>query len=168
MGDLPVKAYIGIGSNLGDKAANIKKGLDLLAGTPGVRLLRVAPYYRTAPVGYTDQDWFVNTAAEVATALPPEDLLAACLEVENRLGRVRTIRWGPRVIDLDLLLYGDRVINWPQLTVPHPRLHERAFVLVPLADLVPELTVPGRGRVDRLLAGLAPEQRETVRKIATA
>jgi len=161
----PVTAYIGLGSNLGDKRKNIRRALELLGGVPGVRVRRVAPLYRTAPVGYTEQDWFINTVAEVETSLPPEELLRVCLDIENRLGRVRIIRWGPRTVDLDLLLYGERAIDRPQLTVPHPRLHERAFVLVPLADLVPEMVVPGRGRVKGLLAGLPPEQRETVERM---
>ncbi|WP_035106731.1 2-amino-4-hydroxy-6-hydroxymethyldihydropteridine diphosphokinase [Desulfovirgula thermocuniculi] len=148
------RAYIGLGSNMGDKKAGILRALEELGKTPGVALLRVAPLYRTAPVGYTDQDWFVNTVAEIDTALSPRELLAACLEIERRLGRVRGVRWGPRVIDLDLLLYGDLVVDEPDLAVPHPRMHERAFVLVPLADLAPDLVVPGRGKVRDLLCGL--------------
>ncbi|MGB9803697.1 2-amino-4-hydroxy-6-hydroxymethyldihydropteridine diphosphokinase [Desulfofundulus sp.] len=149
-----VKAYIGLGSNMGDKKRNLRVALEMLQGVSGITLLRVAPFYRTDPVGYTDQDWFINTVAEVGTTLPPRELLATCLEVENCLGRVRSLRWGPRVIDLDLLLYDGRVIVEPDLQVPHPRMHERAFVLVPLADLVPDFVIPGRGRVRELLAGV--------------
>lgn len=152
-----IKAYISLGSNMGDKRANIEKALALLQKIRGIQLLRVAPLYRTAPVGYKNQDWFINTVAEIETTLSPRDLLAACLDIENRLGRVRTVRWGPRVIDLDLLLYGEKVIHEPDLTVPHPRMHERAFVMIPFADLASDLVVPGRGRVGELLAGLNRE-----------
>lgn len=148
------KAYIGLGSNMGDKRASILAALELLGKTPGIALLRTAPLYRTAPVGYTEQEWFVNTVAEIDTTLSPRELLAACLEIERRLGRVRSMRWGPRVIDLDLLLYGELVVDEPDLVVPHPRMHERAFVLVPLADLAPDLAVPGRGKVKDLLGSL--------------
>ena len=159
---MEVIAYTGLGSNMGDKRGNIKAALELLGRVPGVKLLRVAPFYRTAPVGYTEQDWFVNTVAEVETTLSPAELLAACLDIENRLGRVRDIRWGPRVIDLDLLLYNGQVIDEPDLVVPHPRMHERAFVLVPLADLAPELVIPGRGRVSELLAAVGREGVEEI------
>lgn len=153
-----VVAYLGLGSNLGDKIANIKKALAALDDAPGVRVLRVAPYYRTAPVGYTKQDFFVNTAASIETILPPLDLLALLLDVEKALGRVRGIRWGPRHIDIDLLLYGKEEINRPELVVPHPRMHERAFVMVPLADLAPGMEIPGRGKVAGLALTLADQQ----------
>ncbi|WP_027356279.1 2-amino-4-hydroxy-6-hydroxymethyldihydropteridine diphosphokinase [Desulfofundulus thermocisternus] len=161
---MEVVAYIGLGSNMGGKKANLKAALELLGRVPGVKILRVAPFYRTEPVGYTDQDWFVNTVAEVETTLSPRELLAACLEVENRLGRVRGVRWGPRVIDLDLLLYNGQVIDEPDLVVPHPLMHERAFVLVPLADLAPDLVIPGRGGVRELLAGVDRQGVEQLEK----
>jgi len=154
----PVVAYIGLGSNMGDKAANIHKALELLGASPGVRVNRVAPYYHTAPVGYTGQDWFVNTVAELITELSPRDLLSLLLAVEDSLGRVRAVRWGPRVIDLDLLMFGKIEINTPELTLPHPRMHERAFVMVPLADLEPELEIPGRGKAAGLALSLAGKQ----------
>ena len=108
-----------------------------------MKLIRVSSLYETAAVGVTDQPDFLNAAAEVRTSLPAAALLSAFLNLENLLGRVRTFRWGPRVIDLDLLLYGDEQIALPTLTVPHPRLRERAFVLVPLAEIAPDLTLPG-------------------------
>jgi len=118
-------------------------------------VLRVSSFRETDPVGYTDQRRFVNAVAEIETALGPRDLLRALLAVERALGRERTgQRFGPRTIDLDLLLYGDLVLDEPGLTVPHPRLHERRFALEPLAELDPEVEVPGRGRVAALLAGL--------------
>ena len=106
-------------------------------------MTRVSARYETAPVGVTDQPDFLNAVAQIETALPATDLLDALLNIENKLGRVRTLRWGPRVIDLDLLLYGDAQIALPNLTVPHPRLRERAFVLVPLAEIAPGLVLPG-------------------------
>jgi len=151
-------AYIGLGSNLGDRAENLRKALHQLNRSPSTAVTRVAPFYRSAPVGFTEQDDFINTVAELETVLPPRELLALLLSIEEDLGRVRTVRWGPRTVDLDLLLYGDEQIDEPDLIVPHPRLHERAFVLVPLADLAPGLLLPGRGRVADLAGRLAKEQ----------
>ncbi|MCL6558733.1 MAG: 2-amino-4-hydroxy-6-hydroxymethyldihydropteridine diphosphokinase [Firmicutes bacterium] len=155
---MKVTAYIGLGSNLGDKEDNLLKALDLLNQAPEVDVIRVAPFYRTAPVGYTGQDWFLNTVAEVETALTPGELLSLLLAIENELGRVRTVRWGPRTADLDLLLYGDAALNEPDLIVPHPRMHERAFVMAPLADLAPDLAIRGRGKASAMAAELAKEQ----------
>lgn len=151
-------AYVALGSNLGDKAEYIKQALALLNDGSATRVLRVAPFYRTAPVGYTDQDWFVNTVAEVETELVAPALLRLLLELEDRLGRVRDIRWGPRTIDLDLLLYDMEIIHTPTLIVPHPRMHQRAFVMLPLADLVPEREIPGRGKAAKLALLLKKEQ----------
>jgi len=151
-------AYVGLGTNLGEGLANLRRALALLAATPGIAVRRVASVYRTAPQGYVDQDWFLNTVAEVRTALPPLDLLGALQAVEAGMGRVRTIRWGPRVIDLDLLLYGEERVEGPQLTVPHPRLAERAFVLVPLAELIPDRELAPGQRVREMAARLAEEQ----------
>lgn len=151
-------AYIGLGSNLGDKEANIKKALKLLEASPGVHVKRVASFYRTAPVGYTRQDWFLNTAAEVETDLKPHELLSHLLDIEERLGRVRTVHWGPRTIDLDLLIFGREEVNTPDLIVPHPRMSERAFVMVPLAELVPEFIIAGRGKATELAETLKKEQ----------
>ncbi|OPX84463.1 MAG: 2-amino-4-hydroxy-6-hydroxymethyldihydropteridine pyrophosphokinase [Pelotomaculum sp. PtaB.Bin104] len=155
---LGVTSYIGLGSNIGDKVANIKAALAALNNSQKVRVKRVAPYYRTEPIGYTAQDWFVNTVAELETLLSPHQLLFLLLTLEDRFGRVRTERWGPRVIDLDLLLYDQIEINTLELTIPHPRMHERAFVMVPLAVLAPELVIPGRGKVAELAALLAGDQ----------
>ncbi|MBC7106991.1 MAG: 2-amino-4-hydroxy-6-hydroxymethyldihydropteridine diphosphokinase, partial [Firmicutes bacterium] len=131
------RAYVGLGTNLGNKMENLQVALGLLAAARGVRVLRVAGVYRTAPWGFAEQDWFLNTVAEVATTRVPRRLLEVLLEIEARMGRRRSTRWGPRVIDLDLLLYDNRVLHEPDLVVPHPRMHERAFVLVPLAELEP-------------------------------
>jgi 2-amino-4-hydroxy-6-hydroxymethyldihydropteridine diphosphokinase len=149
------RAYIGIGANLGDREATIARALELLVQRPGVELVAVSRLRETEPWGYTDQPAFLNGAASVDTSLSAEDLLAVLLDVERELGRMRTgPRYGPRTIDLDLLLYGEQVVGEPGLAVPHPRLHERAFALEPLLDLDPDLVVPGRGRVADLLAAL--------------
>ena len=152
------RAYIGIGANLGDREATIARALELLVQRPGVELVAVSRLRETEPWGYTDQPAFLNGAASVDTSLSAEDLLAVLLDVERELGRTRTgPRYGPRTIDLDLLLYGEQVVDEPGLAVPHPRLHERAFALEPLLDLDPDLVVPGRGRVAGLLAALDSE-----------
>ena len=143
-----VRAYIGLGSNLGDREATLRRALDLL----GDEVVAVSSFRETEPVGYLDQPRFLNAAAALDTELAPRALLDRLLEVERELGRTREgPRFGPRTIDLDLLLYGDRTIDEPGLTVPHPRLAERLFVLEPLAELDPDLDVPGHGRVADLL-----------------
>ncbi len=136
-------AFVGLGANLGDRHANIQTALSKLADSPEVEIIHSSSLYETTPVGVTDQPDFLNTVAAVRTMLPPRGLLAALLHIENQMGRARNLRWGPRVIDLDLLLYGDQQIQSPGLTVPHPRLRERAFVLVPLAEIAPDLRLPG-------------------------
>ena len=143
------RAYVGVGANLGDREATIRAALDALPGVVAVSALR-----ETDPVGVLDQPLFLNGAAVLETELAARELLETLLAVERELGRERGERWGPRTIDLDLLLYGGETINEPGLTVPHPRLHERLFALEPLLDLDPELAIPGRGRVADLLAGL--------------
>ncbi len=142
-------AYVGLGSNLGDREAAIRAALAALPGVVAVSELR-----ETAPVGVTEQPAFLNGAAALETELSPRDLLESLLAVERELGRERRERWGPRTIDLDLLLYGAETVDEPGLTVPHPSLHERRFALEPLAELDPDLVVPGRGRVADLLAEL--------------
>jgi 2-amino-4-hydroxy-6-hydroxymethyldihydropteridine diphosphokinase len=142
-------AYVGLGSNLGDREGTIRAAVAELPGVVAVSTLR-----ETDPVGVTEQPRFLNGVLELETDLSARELLDALLAVERRLGRERRERWGPRTIDLDLLLYGDEVIDADGLTVPHPRLHERRFVLEPLADLAPTLEVPGLGRVEKLLAEL--------------
>ena len=144
------RAYIGVGANLGDREATIRAALAALPGVVGVSQLR-----ETDPVGVVDQPPFLNGAAALETDFSPRELLDALLAVERELGRERRERWGPRTIDLDLLLYGDETIDEPGLTIPHPRLHERRFALEPLLDLDPELAIPGRGRVADLLERLS-------------
>jgi 2-amino-4-hydroxy-6-hydroxymethyldihydropteridine diphosphokinase len=142
-------AYVGLGSNLGDREATIRKAADLIGA------VRLSPIIETEPWGLSAQPRFLNAVAEVETALDARPFLVHLLDVERRLGRERIgPRWGPRTIDLDLLLFGDERLSEPGLEVPHPRLLERAFVLEPLAALVPERKIPGNGTVSEALAGL--------------
>ena len=143
------RAYVGVGANLGDREATIRAAISALPGLVAVSALR-----ETEPVGVVDQPPFLNGAVALETELAARELLDALLAIERELGRERRERWGPRTIDLDLLLYGDATIDEPGLTVPHPRLPERRFALEPLLDLDPELEIPGRGKVEDLLAGL--------------
>jgi 2-amino-4-hydroxy-6-hydroxymethyldihydropteridine diphosphokinase len=144
------KSFVGVGSNLGDREATIRAALSKLEGVVAVSRLR-----ETDPVGFDDQPRFLNGAAAVETDLPPRELLERLLAIERELGRTREgPRFGPRTIDLDLLVYGDLELDEPGLTIPHPRLHERRFALEPLAELAPGLVVPGRGPIRDLLAGL--------------
>lgn len=136
-------ALLGLGSNVGDKAQNIARAIAMLQEAGDVRVVRTSRLYRTLPWGVTDQDWFVNACVAVATELAPRALLHRCLGVENAMGRVRERHWGPRLIDVDVLTYGDRAISEPDLIVPHPRMAERAFVLVPLQDVAPDFTLRG-------------------------
>jgi 2-amino-4-hydroxy-6-hydroxymethyldihydropteridine diphosphokinase len=149
-----VTAYVGLGANLGDPRAQLDEAVAALACVPGVELLGVSSVYESDPVGpVQDQPAFLNAVAELATTLAPARLLAALHEIEDTLGRVRTIRFGPRTCDLDLLLYGDVVSDDPALTLPHPRLAERRFVLDPLAELAPLLVLPdGRPIADLRVA----------------
>ena len=141
-----ITAYVGLGSNLGDRQSNLKIALSEMRALPMIEVKQVSSLYESAPVGMTEQPDFLNAVAEVQTSLPALELLGVLLHIEKKMGRARTIRWGPRVIDLDLLLYGEQQIALPNLTVPHPRLRERAFVMVPLAELAPELALPGGGK----------------------
>jgi para-aminobenzoate synthetase component I len=156
-------AYLGLGSNLGDRHATLSTALARLAAAPEVRIARVSPVYETAAVGLTDQPDFLNLIVELETTLAPHALLDLCLSIEQSLGRVRRERWGPRTLDLDVLLYADVTLADAQLTLPHPRLHERAFVLVPLADLAPDLILSGvpirshLARTDRTGVTLRPD-----------
>ncbi len=149
------RAHVGLGANLGEREETLRRALELLAATDGVEVAAVSSFRETDPVGYLDQPRFLNAAAELETSLSPRELLEALLAVERELGRTREgARFGPRTVDLDLLLYDGVQLDDPGLTLPHPRLHERRFALEPLAELDPELVVPGRGRVTDLLAEL--------------
>ena len=147
------RAYVGLGSNLGDREATLREALELLGRR--VRVVAVSSVRETEPWGDPDQPRYLNAAAAVETELSPRGLLEVLLAVERELGRERSgRRYGPRTIDLELLVHGDEVLDEPGLTVPHPRLHERRFVLEPLAELDPELVVPGRGPVGELLSAV--------------
>jgi 2-amino-4-hydroxy-6-hydroxymethyldihydropteridine diphosphokinase len=146
------RAFVGLGANLGDREATLRAAIALLDGLERVRVVAVSAFRETEPVDYLDQPPFLNAAAELETTLAPQELLASLLDVERTLGRTRNgPRFGPRTIDLDLLLIDGITVDEPGLTVPHPRLHERRFALEPLADLDPQLVVAGHGTVARLL-----------------
>jgi len=150
------RAYVALGSNLGDREAAIRGALAELGREPGIEVAAVSTLIDTEPVGVVDQPRFLNGVAALETELSASDLLAVLLEVERRFGRQRegAVPQGPRTLDLDLLLYGDAEIDEPGLAVPHPRLHEREFVLGPLAEVAPGLEVPGKGQVETLRARL--------------
>jgi 2-amino-4-hydroxy-6-hydroxymethyldihydropteridine diphosphokinase len=150
------RAYVGLGANLGDRARTLRLAVERIEAIDGVDVVAVSSVRETEPVGIVDQPRFLNGAVALDTTLPPLALLGSLLEVERGLGRVRGegARWGPRTLDLDLLLYDDLVVEESDLTVPHPRVHERRFALEPLAELDPDLEIPGRGRVSTLLAEL--------------
>ena len=147
-------AFVGIGSNLGDREAHLSRAIELLSAEDGIEVSGVSQIRETEPVGPVDQGPFLNGAARLETELAPRDLLDRLLGIEQQMGRVRRERYGPRTIDLDLLLYGDEVVDEPGLIVPHPRLKERRFALEPLSDLDPSLTIPGSGPISALLAEL--------------
>lgn len=152
--DAPVRAYVGLGGNEGDVETTLTEALWALDALPQTSIRQQSAFYRAPAWGRTDQPDFLNAVVELQTRMTARVLLGALLEIEQRFGRVRSEagRWGPRVLDLDLLLYGDEVMDEPGLSLPHPHLHERAFVLVPLAEIAPRLVVPGRGEVSALLA----------------
>ena len=147
-------AYVGLGANLGAREETLRRALGLLAEADGVSVLAVSQLRETEPVGVVDQPPFLNGAVALETTRTARELLDLLLAIEASLGRIREERWGPRTIDLDLLVYGDEVVDEPGLRVPHPHLDERRFALEPLAELAPELEVPGRGRVSALLTAL--------------
>lgn len=148
-------AIIGIGSNLGDKIKNCESAINRLGGCRGNRILRRSALYRTEPVGYVEQDWFVNCVVKVETAFGPYELLGWLRNLERALGRRETFAWGPRVIDLDILFFNGEELTSKDLQIPHPHLHERAFVLVPLCEIAPEVVHPGlKKTAQRLLEDL--------------
>ncbi|MCK9375476.1 MAG: 2-amino-4-hydroxy-6-hydroxymethyldihydropteridine diphosphokinase [Syntrophobacterales bacterium] len=153
----PVIAYLGLGANLGNPEAQVRQALELLNAAAEVEVTRISRFYRTPPLGPAGQPWYVNAAARVRTRLGPDELLRLLHHVEAAMGRVRGEKWGPRVIDLDLLLYNGEVIFAPNLVVPHPEMHRRAFVLAPLAEIAPQAWHPVLQKsAGELLAGLDP------------
>jgi 2-amino-4-hydroxy-6-hydroxymethyldihydropteridine diphosphokinase len=145
---------LALGSNLGDRLANLQAGVDALCARPGLSNVAISPVYETAPVGGPAQPEYLNAVLVAATTLSARAILDRCQEAENALGRVRTERWGPRTLDVDVIVYGTEVSDDPELTLPHPRAHERAFVLAPWHDVDPGAVIPGRGRVADLLAAV--------------
>jgi 2-amino-4-hydroxy-6-hydroxymethyldihydropteridine diphosphokinase len=150
------RVHIAFGGNVGDVEGNLRRALESVGGLPRTRLRKVSSLYRTAPVGVTDQPDFLNGVAEIETALSPSELLAELLAIEGSLGRTRATRWGPRTVDLDIVLWGGQVVNSPDLEVPHPRMHERAFVLVPLNEIAPQARHPRLNRSVRELSESLP------------
>lgn len=160
----PQRAFIGLGANLGDARATLAQAEREIAGLPHTRLRAVSSVYRSAPVDAQGPD-FLNAVVEVSTSLAPHELLAQLQAIERRHGRQRPFRHAPRTLDLDLLMQADLLIESPVLTLPHPRMHLRAFVLLPLAELAPNLVIPGVGAVSGLLFAVADQ---TVERISTA
>jgi 2-amino-4-hydroxy-6-hydroxymethyldihydropteridine diphosphokinase len=146
------RAYIGMGSNLESPERQLLAAFDALAASPGIHLTRRSSLYRTAPIGYAHQPDFLNAVAEILTRLSPDELLDTLLAIERRHGRVRDFANAPRTLDLDILIYGDVQLSNGRLVVPHPRAHERAFVLMPLLEIAPDCVIPGRGPARELLA----------------
>ena len=159
-----IPAWVGLGSNLGKPCVALRRGMALMDALPGTQVRAVSPAYWTPPWGVTDQPDYLNAVVKLVTGLSALDLLLALLEIESRLGRRRDgERWAPRELDLDLLVYDGLIMDEPELTLPHPRLHQRAFALVPLHDISPKLEVPGLGTVAELLAALPEEEKAGIR-----
>jgi len=156
------RAFVALGSNLADPVSQLAIAFDELGRLPGTRLVARSSLWRSAPVGYIDQPDFVNAVAAVDTTLEAEALLGHLLDIERRHGRVREFQNAPRTLDLDIALYGDERIDTPTLTVPHPRMQERAFVLLPLNELAPDLVIPGQGALRDLLPGVAGQRLEVM------
>jgi len=159
-----VRAFVALGSNLADPESQVHRAVHALSRLPDTRIRRCSSLYATAPVGVTNQPEFINAVCEIETAMAARDLMAAMLEIELVAGRRRDNPGGPRTLDLDLLLYGDLMTESAGLTVPHPRMHERAFVLYPLEEIDPDLEIPGRGKLAKLLAGCAGQE---IRRLAS-
>ncbi|MBI4773122.1 MAG: 2-amino-4-hydroxy-6-hydroxymethyldihydropteridine diphosphokinase [Deltaproteobacteria bacterium] len=158
-------AFVGLGSNVGDRVARCRSAIEAIGGIEGCRVGRISSFYETDPVGYEDQDRFVNAVLELKSVLPPLQLLDELLSIEKAMGRTRTIRWGPRIIDLDLLLFGERVMSHPRLTLPHPRMHERGFVLAPLAEIAPHAVHPVFERSVKSLLASLPDAEKGINRL---
>lgn len=153
-------AHIALGSNLGNRAANLRTALEMLAQTAGISITAVSAIYETAPVGGPEQDPYLNACAALVTKLTPTRLLLMMLDIEKKMGRVRKVRWGPRIIDLDLLLYEKVMMNTPLLELPHPRMSGRDFVLIPLADIAPDQDIPGLNQTVAVVLAGRPKNEE--------
>lgn len=155
------KAYLGIGGNIGDTKGNIERVIELLERNAEIKVTKNSSFYETEPVGYTDQDWFLNIVTEIETTLEPFDLLRYCQFIENELKRERLIRWGPRTIDVDILLYEDFISDVEELIVPHPRMTERAFAMIPLYEINKDIKI-GNTHITDVVESLKGED---IRKI---
>ena len=158
------KAYLGLGTNMGDKQAYLKEACKIISDNPNINIVKISKVYKTKAWGYTNQDDFLNICIEVDTNLSPEELLEVCHEVENKLNRVRVIRWGPRTIDVDILFFNNIISTDENLTLPHPRIKERAFVLIPLMDLNKELVIDNK-TISYYLSNLEKEELEQVKEV---
>ncbi len=158
-------AFIGLGSNLGDKLKNCLEAIELIRGVPGCDLVAKSGFYQTTPVGVEGQDWYVNGVISLRTMLPAHDLLNWLLGIEKRMGRVRKDKWDPRTIDLDILLFGQTVINHEDLTIPHPLMHLRRFVLVPMVQLAPDSIHPVLGKTMSWLLENFSDDGQTVTEV---
>jgi 2-amino-4-hydroxy-6-hydroxymethyldihydropteridine diphosphokinase len=163
----PVVAYLGLGANEGEPRRQLQEATARLAATEEIEVVKASSFYLNPPLGPPDQPWYINAVIQVRTRLAPEELLRVLHRVERDLGRVRGERWGPRLIDIDLLLYNGLIISGPDLCLPHPEMHKRPFVLVPLAEMAPQAWHPGLEKTAaELLAELDPKNRESVEKLA--
>ena len=158
------KAYLGLGTNMGDKQAYLKEACKIISDNPNINIVKISKVYKTKAWGYTNQDDFLNICIEVDTNLSPEELLEVCHEVENKLNRVRVIRWGPRTIDVDILFFNNIISTDENLTLPHPRIKERAFVLIPLMDLNKELSIDNK-TISYYLSNLEKEELKQVEEV---
>ena len=147
-------AYLGLGSNVGDRETQLNQAIHILNEIEGINVTQTSLIYETDPVGYVEQPQFLNQCIEIQTTLTPRDLLNACLETEQQLHRVRDVRWGPRTLDVDILLFDKQIINEDDLVIPHPRMLERSFVLIPLNDIAPDFTEPHTNKKIRNLVTL--------------
>ncbi len=154
---MAVQVFIALGANIAQPAKQIRRAVALICLLPQTRLVKTSSFYCTAPVGYADQPDFINAVVELRTSLSAEELLESLLAIESALGRERTIPNGPRTIDLDLILYGEQTIEEKELVVPHPRMHERAFVLIPLTEIAPDVIIPGIGPASAQLTSVADQ-----------
>lgn len=154
---MAVQVFIALGANIAQPAKQIRRAIALMCLLPQTRLVKTSSFYCTAPIGYADQPDFINAVVELHTSLSAKELLESLLAIESALGRERTIPNGPRTIDLDLILYGEQTIAEKELVVPHPRMHERAFVLTPLTEIAPDVIIPGIGSASALLPSVADQ-----------
>lgn len=160
------RVFIGLGSNVGKKRQNLRIAGNEIRALPGVELVSISSFYLTSPWGKTDQEEFVNQVMAIATEMPPRELLRHLQNIEIKMGRQRNEKWGPRIIDLDILVYGDEVVDSQELKIPHPYMRQRLFVLVPLQEIEPDFIFPGGAKIEEVLArAIARDRDSTVKRI---